>query len=487
MQTDYPKTYLNLEMKSSEKESVHKFLQNCKPVNWYQLPNNLNVKFCVRPSSLYKVQSETIWNLCKREDQQTVIKSDETEFSILSWLQAVIKMSGKIFIAAKIPLQNIWNNPPNLPILENIHCGDSIFFNIDSEIRKTGKLYGNSSLNSPFAEQFSKISQTENNELAYNFLKQWIEWKNGKNVNSLIKIIIEERLKACPSYTITGASAFILRLKANGYESTIFQNSDLISKKEKNTEKLLNDTISFVSSFLPKAFLRDLILSEILINWYWNKTIYETFLSESSAEETEKIERKLKTNSADLKKNQIKEMDTTIQSCKQLIEKATIRSQSCRISETDVTHIWQKFNFFDNIHTKTGCFINQFTDNGNGTVTDNSTGLMWQKEGSSSKLNISKAMNYITELNQKKFAGYSDWRIPTLEELGSLLKPNPYSVQSPPYAHFIDPVFSKKQAWCWSSDAHDSDRQWFISFYEGTVKSGKVSLYNYIKAVRSIL
>ena len=46
---------------------------------------------------------------------------------------------------------------------------------------------------------------------------------------------------------------------------------------------------------------------------------------------------------------------------------------------------------------------NDYKDNGDGTITDNATGLMWQQAGSD-KLNYKKALKYVQSLNQKRFA-----------------------------------------------------------------------------------
>lgn len=71
--------------------------------------------------------------------------------------------------------------------------------------------------------------------------------------------------------------------------------------------------------------------------------------------------------------------------------------------------------------------IPSYTDNGDGTVTDNVTGLMWSK---SPDLNGDGIINYddkicLEESEQfiKEFAlaGYTDWRIPTIKELYSLI------------------------------------------------------------------
>jgi hypothetical protein len=58
-----------------------------------------------------------------------------------------------------------------------------------------------------------------------------------------------------------------------------------------------------------------------------------------------------------------------------------------------------------------------FQDNSNGTVTDLNTGLMWMKE-ETPELNWEESMKYCQELN---LAGYKDWRLPTIRELGTLL------------------------------------------------------------------
>jgi len=59
---------------------------------------------------------------------------------------------------------------------------------------------------------------------------------------------------------------------------------------------------------------------------------------------------------------------------------------------------------------------NNYKDNGDGTVTDHATGLMWHKSGSSEVSNYKNAKAVVRELNRNKFAGYNDWRLPTIPE-----------------------------------------------------------------------
>lgn len=58
-----------------------------------------------------------------------------------------------------------------------------------------------------------------------------------------------------------------------------------------------------------------------------------------------------------------------------------------------------------------------YTDNGDGTVTDNNTGLMWQKDPGS------KTSYAVAQAGAESFslAGYSDWRLPSIKELYSLI------------------------------------------------------------------
>ena len=79
-------------------------------------------------------------------------------------------------------------------------------------------------------------------------------------------------------------------------------------------------------------------------------------------------------------------------------------------------------------------------------VVDNATGLMWMREGSDNYLKWDEAQKWVTRLNQLGYAGYQDWRLPTLEEAASLLEPNKRD------GLYIDPVFSRRQDGCWTGD-----------------------------------
>jgi hypothetical protein len=59
-----------------------------------------------------------------------------------------------------------------------------------------------------------------------------------------------------------------------------------------------------------------------------------------------------------------------------------------------------------------------YIDNGNGTVTDLNTGLMWQQQLPECKMTWDEAM---AGADTCSIAGYTDWRLPTIKELYSLI------------------------------------------------------------------
>ncbi|MCP3992389.1 MAG: DUF1566 domain-containing protein, partial [Actinomycetia bacterium] len=81
--------------------------------------------------------------------------------------------------------------------------------------------------------------------------------------------------------------------------------------------------------------------------------------------------------------------------------------------------------------------VNAFVDNGDGTVSDQASGLMWQQDDSTNGMDWSDALNYCEALDT---GGYDDWQLPNVKELQGIVDytRSPSTTDSAA----IDPVFS---------------------------------------------
>ena len=120
--------------------------------------------------------------------------------------------------------------------------------------------------------------------------------------------------------------------------------------------------------------------------------------------------------------------------------------------------------------------------NGDKVVIDNATGLMWHQNGSYNYfLEYKMAEKWLKKLNKRGYAGYSDWKFPTVEEASSLLES--YKKNGGLY---IDPVFSNKQGSIYTGDKENgSAAAWRVRFSYGSVYLYNFNHYDYVRPVRS--
>jgi len=73
------------------------------------------------------------------------------------------------------------------------------------------------------------------------------------------------------------------------------------------------------------------------------------------------------------------------------------------------------------VRGNTGYGENDFSDNGDGTITDNATSLMWSQSDSGAGMTWEEALAWVQEKNDENYLGYSDWRLPNAKELESIV------------------------------------------------------------------
>ena len=117
---------------------------------------------------------------------------------------------------------------------------------------------------------------------------------------------------------------------------------------------------------------------------------------------------------------------------------------------------------------------------GDKVVINHVTGLMWQ-QAAADFVPGAEIQNHIKSVNADRYAGFSDWRLPTIEELMSL-------VEGPEKgADFIDPIFELPLWFCASADKEkgEDNSVWVVSFEDGYVKDHLATDELYVLLVRS--
>jgi len=92
-----------------------------------------------------------------------------------------------------------------------------------------------------------------------------------------------------------------------------------------------------------------------------------------------------------------------------------------RIKGYGLTLFGQDKTFFVQCVRGAAYGVNDFLDNGDSTITDRGTGLMWTKGDSASGLNWQEALAWAQTKNAENYLGHSDWRLPNAKELQSLV------------------------------------------------------------------
>ena len=131
--------------------------------------------------------------------------------------------------------------------------------------------------------------------------------------------------------------------------------------------------------------------------------------------------------------------------------------------------------------------VGDFTRSANGVVTDSRTNLEWQDDysdngGSIKNTTWRNAIDYCVNLN---LDGNSDWRLPNLNELTSLVDDKKYNPS-------IDAIFQNTSYtysnyyWSSTTNANNNDDAWIVAFdYGNQYNNGTKNYSQYVRCVRA--
>ena len=154
----------------------------------------------------------------------------------------------------------------------------------------------------------------------------------------------------------------------------------------------------------------------------------------------------------------------------------SVRISNWRSNASDVDDPSNNLELFrvarDNVSSR-------YTDNGNGTVTDNQHHLTWQQQDDGVGRDWSDAAAYCSSLS---LAGYSDWWLPSKDQLSSLVTTG-FSSPALDTAYF--PNARSAPYWASTSRVDDTSRAWQVYFSNGSLNYDLKTGVIYVRCVRT--
>ena len=140
----------------------------------------------------------------------------------------------------------------------------------------------------------------------------------------------------------------------------------------------------------------------------------------------------------------------------------------------------------------------RFQDNKDGTVTDLEKKLMWKQidiyQEKKIWINWDDSQTYLEKFNKEAYAGFSNWRLPTREELKSLYEEDkdvPWKYYWTENVIHIDPIFGYSSCCFWSSEVYTETYAWGFNYIGGRTypssRGGPGLSLSTIRPVRNIL
>lgn len=118
--------------------------------------------------------------------------------------------------------------------------------------------------------------------------------------------------------------------------------------------------------------------------------------------------------------------------------------------------------------------MSRFTENDNGSILDNETGLIWAKEDSwpiaQDWLNFQESLLFVDEMNKKDYLGFHDWRIPEREEIEKIFIADSTILARSNNEIHLDPLFAPgggNASWCLP---FDQQAAFYFSYTSGNTQ-----------------